>query len=59
MRCSNCAADFEDVAEYRSHCKSEWHNFNLKRKVKGLTPVSDEEFREISLDAREGFRGNF
>jgi len=55
MRCSNCNAEFENAAEYRSHCKSEWHNFNLKRKVKNLTAVTEEEFLEISLDAREGF----
>jgi ribosome maturation protein SDO1 len=55
MRCSNCDAIFEDVACYRSHCKSEWHNFNLKRKVKNMPPVTEDEFAEISLDTREGF----
>eukprot|EP00928_Gymnodinium_smaydae_P027877 TRINITY_DN21417_c0_g1_i1.p1 TRINITY_DN21417_c0_g1~~TRINITY_DN21417_c0_g1_i1.p1 ORF type:complete len:353 (+),score=88.61 TRINITY_DN21417_c0_g1_i1:90-1148(+) len=57
MKCSNCDASFENAAEYRAHCKSEWHNFNLKRKVKSLPPVSEEEFAEISLDSREGFHG--
>jgi ribosome maturation protein SDO1 len=57
MKCSNCEASFEDAAEYRAHCKSEWHNFNLKRKVKNMPRVSEEEFKEISLDAREGFIG--
>lgn len=55
MRCSSCNAMFEDAAEYRSHCKGDWHNFNVKRKVKNLPPASEEEFAEISLDAREGF----
>lgn len=55
MRCSCCDAVFEDAAEYRKHCRSEWHNFNLKRKVKSLGPVSEEQFAEISLDTREGF----
>jgi len=54
MRCSSCNADFEAVADYRSHCKSEWHNFNLKRKVKNIAPVDEEGFAEISLDIREG-----
>ena len=31
MRCSSCMADFEDAGDYRSHCRAEWHNFNLKR----------------------------
>ncbi|CAJ1383639.1 unnamed protein product [Effrenium voratum] len=30
-RCSSCDAAFDDPAEYRGHCRSEWHNFNLKR----------------------------
>lgn len=55
MRCSTCDASFEDVSQYRPHCKSEWHNFNLKRKVKSMPPVSEEEFKEISLDTKEGF----
>jgi len=56
-RCSACAAEFEDAAEYRKHCRCEWHNYNLKRKIKSLPPVTEEEFVEISLDAREGFLG--
>mmetsp|Transcript_66940 Transcript_66940/g.131938 ORF Transcript_66940/g.131938 Transcript_66940/m.131938 type:complete len:362 (-) Transcript_66940:82-1167(-) len=56
-KCSACAAVFEDAAEYRKHCRSEWHNYNLKRKVKSLPPVTEEEFVEISLDVREGFLG--
>lgn len=55
MKCSACAAEFEDAGTYRQHCRSDWHNFNLKRKVKSLPPVSEEEYTEISLDAREGF----
>jgi len=57
MKCSACAAEFQDAGEYRSHCRSEWHNFNLKRKVKGLAPVSEEEYAEIGLDLKEGFHG--
>mmetsp|Transcript_263 Transcript_263/g.701 ORF Transcript_263/g.701 Transcript_263/m.701 type:complete len:369 (+) Transcript_263:87-1193(+) len=55
MRCSSCDAEFEDATEYRQHCRSDWHNFNLKRKVKSLPPVTEEEHAEISLDQREGF----
>lgn len=57
FKCSACAQDFEDSADYRQHCRSDRHNFNLKRKVKGLPPVSDDEFAEIGLDLREGFLG--
>merc|ERR1712060_667323 len=57
FRCSSCNAEFEDAGEYRKHCRSDWHNFNLKRKVKSLPPVTEEEHAEIALDVREGFLG--
>jgi len=55
FKCSVCNAEFDDAADYRTHCRSDWHNFNLKRKVKALSPVSHEEFIEIALDTKEGF----
>lgn len=55
MRCSACNTELEDAASYRAHCRSDWHNHNLKRKVKSLPPVSEEDFVEIALDIREGF----
>lgn len=55
-KCSTCGgAVFEDATAYRQHCRSEWHNLNLKRKVKSLPPLTAEEFAEVSLDAQEGF----
>eukprot|EP00434_Breviolum_minutum_P007067 symbB.v1.2.006235.t1/scaffold370.1/size393101/1 len=58
LKCSSCVVDFDDAGDYRTHCRSDWHNFNLKRKVKGLSPLSEEDFAEIDLDLREGFRGD-
>jgi len=55
MKCSACNAEFEDGSAFRTHVRSEWHTFNLKRKVRALAPVTEEEFAEISLDVREGF----
>lgn len=58
FKCSACGgAEFDDAGDYRSHCKSEWHNYNLKRKVKALAPVSEDDYKEIALDEREGFLG--
>lgn len=55
IRCSACNVDFEGATDYRQHCRSEWHNFNLKRKVKGLSPLTEEDYAEVALDVREGF----
>lgn len=42
--CNTCGGSFS-AAEYRAHFRSDWHKFNQKLKLKGLPPVSAEEFR--------------
>ena len=45
---------FASEEEMKDHYRSEWHRYNLKRKVAGLAPLSREAFEERS--AREGER---
>ena len=47
-------ASFASEEEMKDHYRSEWHRYNLKRKVAGLAPLSREAFEERS--AREGER---
>lgn len=42
--CNTCGGSFANAAEYRAHFRSDWHRFNQKLKLKGVTPVSEEEF---------------
>ena len=37
-KCGACYALFSTFEDQRAHYKSEWHKFNLKRKVAGLPP---------------------
>lgn len=55
--CSTCKESLEDALKV--HCKTEWHNFNIKRKVKELDPVSAELFEEMKFDKEfmKNFRG--
>lgn len=55
--CATCNVELQEA--FRAHCKTEWHNFNVKRKVKQLAPVSAEEFEEIKFDTEfmTNFRG--
>jgi len=47
FRCSSCTmAVFDDVKLYREHFKTPWHLFNLKRKMKNLEIVSEQDFEE-------------
>lgn len=54
--CLCCNMTFSDVDLQRDHYKSEWHRYNLKRKVAQLKPISLEDF--IILEAKHGQQTN-
>ena len=51
--CITCRVAFRDAEIQRSHYKTDWHRYNLKRKVAELPPVSTEVFQEKVLAQRE------
>ena len=51
--CGNC--EFQTMAEFRGHCKSEWHAFNKKREVKGLPHVDHFDFEMLSDEMKKTF----
>eukprot|EP00934_Nitzschia_sp_Nitz4_P003562 Nitzschia sp. Nitz4//scaffold54_size114964//30654//32180//NITZ4_003841-RA/size114964-processed-gene-0.180-mRNA-1//-1//CDS//3329554321//3552//frame0 len=42
--CNTCGGSFDTPAAYRAHFKSDWHKFNQKLKLKGVAPISEQEF---------------
>ncbi|KAJ3698733.1 hypothetical protein LUZ61_002438 [Rhynchospora tenuis] len=44
VTCNACNKEFEDEAEQREHYRSEWHRYNLKRKVAGVPSVTEALF---------------
>jgi len=42
--CINCSVAFKDADNQRDHYKTDWHRYNLKRKVAELPPVSLAQF---------------
>ena len=54
LSCNTCGGCFENTASYREHFRSEWHRFNLKLKMQGAPPVTEEEFDAV--DAPELLR---
>lgn len=38
---------FTDREELLAHYKTEWHAYNLKRKVKNLSPISEDLFNQV------------
>ncbi|GJQ87626.1 hypothetical protein Trydic_g17454 [Trypoxylus dichotomus] len=44
--CISCRVLFKDGETQRLHYKTDWHRYNLKRKVAELPPVSFEDFQK-------------
>ncbi|XP_034412220.1 zinc finger protein 622 [Cyclopterus lumpus] len=51
--CISCRVAFADGEVQRAHYKSDWHRYNLKRKVADMPPVTDENFQERVLAQRK------
>lgn len=42
--CNTCNLQFPESNDQRIHMKSDWHRYNLKRKVAQLPPITEELF---------------
>lgn len=51
--CITCRVAFKDPDIQRQHYKSDWHRYNLKRKVAELPAVTAEEFTQRVLKQRD------
>ncbi|CAH8367042.1 unnamed protein product [Eruca vesicaria subsp. sativa] len=44
LACNSCNKEFEDDSDQKLHYKSEWHRYNLKRKIAGVPGVTEALF---------------
>ncbi|OTA00560.1 hypothetical protein A9Z42_0007850 [Trichoderma parareesei] len=56
--CSLCKLSFTTVIDQRSHIKSDFHNYNLKQKLRGQSPVSEPEFEKLIETLDESLSGS-
>ncbi|KAF4811930.1 VMS1-like protein [Colletotrichum siamense] len=56
--CSLCGLTFSTVLDQRSHQKSDWHHYNLKQKLRGAKPVTEQEFEKLIGDLDESLSGS-
>lgn len=56
--CLLCGATYHSVQEQRQHVKSDWHNYNLKQKVRGAKVVSENEFEKLVDELDESLSGS-
>ncbi|KAK2399128.1 cytoplasmic 60S subunit biogenesis factor REI1 protein [Trifolium repens] len=59
LTCNSCNTEFKDDSDQKLHYKSEWHRYNLKRKVAGVPGVTEALFlaRQAAL-AQERHKSN-
>lgn len=50
--CISCRVAFTDGDVQRAHYKTDWHRYNLKRKVADMPPVTAENFQDRVLAQR-------
>ncbi|KAE9380749.1 hypothetical protein N431DRAFT_552850 [Stipitochalara longipes BDJ] len=50
--CNTCQVAFRNSELQRGHMRSDWHRYNLKRRVTSLPPISSEVFTEKVLQAQ-------
>ncbi|XP_044075867.1 zinc finger protein 622 [Siniperca chuatsi] len=50
--CISCRVAFAEGEVQRAHYKTDWHRYNLKRKVADMPPVTAENFQERVLAQR-------
>lgn len=51
--CSCCSVKFPDPTAQRAHFKLDWHRYNIKRQLAGLSPVREEAFGTMADDGDE------
>ncbi|PSR83982.1 hypothetical protein BD289DRAFT_461112 [Coniella lustricola] len=56
--CSLCGLTFASVLDQRGHQKSDLHHYNLKQKLRGQKPVTENEFEKLIGDLDESLSGS-
>ncbi|EDQ92761.1 uncharacterized protein MONBRDRAFT_17002 [Monosiga brevicollis MX1] len=56
--CLNCRVGFPTAEAQRVHYKTEWHRYNLKRKVAGMAPLTADAFRARVTQQRQEAEDN-
>ncbi|CAK7232262.1 hypothetical protein SCUCBS95973_008202 [Sporothrix curviconia] len=56
--CALCCLSFDSHADKRDHFKSDLHLFNLKQKLSGKAPVSEDDFERLASTVDESLSGS-
>lgn len=45
LKCPTCLINFSGIGLYQEHYKSDFHRYNIKRKMVKLAPVTEDQFK--------------
>ena len=51
LACSLCGLSFTMLEDQRGHLKSDLHRYNLKQKLRGRKPASENDFEKLIAGA--------
>ncbi len=55
--CATCEVNFVDEVEHKKHYKSDFHSFNLKRRMLQMHPISEAAFEKSLREVLEKSKG--
>ncbi|KAL1915595.1 uncharacterized protein VTP21DRAFT_6719 [Calcarisporiella thermophila] len=58
LTCNICALTFANAEEQRPHFRSDHHRLNVKRRLTGQLPLTEEEFEEVIEELTESLSGS-
>lgn len=56
--CSLCGLTFHTVEDQKGHVRSDFHNYNLKQKIRGAKAVTENEFEKLVGNLDESLSGS-
>ncbi|TFK74918.1 hypothetical protein BDN72DRAFT_758896 [Pluteus cervinus] len=56
--CVLCLCSFSSVEEQRAHFRSDWHRYNVKARLKGGNPVTEQDFGELMDGLEDSLSGS-
>ncbi|MCJ1247608.1 hypothetical protein MMC30_004823 [Trapelia coarctata] len=56
--CGLCGVTFKSLEDQRGHVKSDWHGYNIKQKLRGLSAVDEIDFEKLIGDLDESISGS-
>ena len=59
LRCPTCAQNFPSTEAHKEHYRSEFHRYNLKRKMVKLSPITEEQFKEKRVETQQQENSSF